>query len=130
MPKLKRNTSRRPQSAPDYGPKSLIEDSSVQTPINLPSKGDRLDTNLDDLATTVDASEMLDTTDVGRLTSPLLSQEREVSAVPFSASSSQTHSCVERPMRDIDPFPSIGKPVRDVETFSSFETTLLKEKRN
>ena len=53
-----------------YEPRSLIEDSSEHTPINLPSRNGIVDTNLDDLATTVDASEMIDTTDVGRLTSP------------------------------------------------------------
>ena len=40
-----------------------------------------LGTNVDDLATTLDASEVKDTTDVERLTSHLFSQEREASAV-------------------------------------------------
>ena len=44
------------------------------------------DTNVDDLATTLDASEVCDTTDVERLTSPLFPQEREVSAIPFGVS--------------------------------------------
>ena len=70
-----------------------------------------------------------DTTDVVRLTSPLLSQEREVSAIAFSVFSSQAHSSVERPVRDMDPFSSVGKPVRDVEPLSSFERPLLKGKR-
>ena len=60
-----------------------------------------LDTNLDDLATKVDASEMIDTTDVGRFTSPLFSQEREVSTFPFGVSCSRTHSCIRRPMRTL-----------------------------
>ena len=38
--------------------------------------------NLDDLATTLDAPEIYDTTDVGRLMSPLFSQEREAGATP------------------------------------------------
>ena len=59
-----------------YEPESLIEVSSEHTPINLLSRKDSFDTNLDDLATTVDASEMLDTTDAGRLTSPLFSRVR------------------------------------------------------
>ena len=71
-----------------YGPKSRIEVSSEHTPIILPSRRGSLDTNVDDLATTLDASEVCDTTDVGRLTSPLFSQEREVSAFPFGVSCS------------------------------------------
>ena len=82
------------------------------------------DTNLDDLATTQDASDVCDITDVGRLTSPLFSREREVSAIPSGVSGSQTHSNMERPMRDTDLFPSIGRPVRDVESFSSFDIPL------
>ena len=48
-----------------YEPKSLIEASSEYTPIDLPSRKGSPDTNLDDLATTVDASETHDKTDVG-----------------------------------------------------------------
>ena len=79
-----------------YEPKSLIEVSSEHTQIFLPSRRGSLDTNLDDFATTVDASEVYDISDVGRLTSPLSSQEREVSAVPFGVSCSQTHSIMEK----------------------------------
>ena len=43
-----------------YEPKTLIEVSSEHTPINLPSRKSSLDTDLDDLATTVDASEIVD----------------------------------------------------------------------
>ena len=50
-----------------YEPKSLIEVSSEHTPINLPSSKGSPDTNLDDLATSVDASVKHDTTDVGRV---------------------------------------------------------------
>ena len=53
-----------------HEPRSLIGDSSGHTLIDLPSRNGIVDTNLDDLATTVDASEMIDTTDVGPLTSP------------------------------------------------------------
>ena len=70
-----------------------------------------LDTDLDDLATTVDASEVYDTKEVGRLTSPLFSQEREVSSVPSSVSRSQTRSSVEKSRRDVEPFSSSGKPL-------------------
>ena len=78
---------------------NLSSKSAANTPINVPSRKGSLDTNLDDLATTVDASEIHDTTDVGRLTSPLFSQERELSAIPFSVSCSQTHSSVEKSSR-------------------------------
>ena len=88
-----------------------IEVSSEHTPVNSPSRKGSLDTNPDDLGTSVDASEILDTTDVGRLASPLFSQEREVSAIPFCVSFSQTHSSVERPMREVEPFSSFGKPL-------------------
>ena len=62
-------------------PKSLIEVSSEK---------DSFDTDLNDLAPTVDASEIIDTIGVGQLTSPLFSLERKVSANPFSAFGSQT----------------------------------------
>ena len=84
--------------------------------------------NLEDLATSVDASEIHDTTDMGRLTSPLFSQEREVSGIKFTVSCSQTHSSVERPMRDVDPFSSVEKSSWDVEPFSSFGKPLSKGK--
>ena len=75
-----------------YEPKSFIEVGSEHSPINLISRWNSLDTNVDDLATTLDASGVCDITDVGRWTSPLFSQYREVSAVPFSVSScSHTH---------------------------------------
>ena len=51
-----------------------------------------------------------------RLTSPLFSQESEVSANPFSASFSHSHS-------------SIGQPRRDVNHCSSFEKSLTRSKR-
>ena len=56
-------------------------------------------------------SEIYDTTDVGRLTSPLFSQELEVSAAPFGASCSQTHSSMEKSRRFDEPFSSFGKPL-------------------
>ena len=92
-----------------YEPKSLIEVSSEHPPVILPSRRGSLDTNVDDLVTTQDASEVCDTTDVGRFTSTLFSQEREVSAVAFSVSWSQTHSSIEKSRRDVEPFSSFGK---------------------
>ena len=47
-----------------YELKSLIEVSSEHTPINLLSTKNSFDTDFDNLATTVAASEMHDTTDV------------------------------------------------------------------
>ena len=73
-----------PRRGPCYEPKSLIEVSSEHTPINLPSRTGGVDTNLDDLATTVEASELPDTKDVGRLTSSLFSQKREVLSLSVS----------------------------------------------
>ena len=67
--------------------------------------------NAYDLATTVDASEVCDTTDVGRLTSPLLSQEREISANPFGVLCSQTHTSVEKSRRDVELCSPFGKPL-------------------
>ena len=84
------------------------------TPITLPSREGSLDTNVDDLATIEDASDVYDTADVGRLTSPLFSQEHEVSADPFSVSCSQRHSSVEKSMRDVELFSSFGNRCRKV----------------
>ena len=103
--------SSEPCALTSYEPKSFIEVSSDHTPIILPSRKGSLDTNLDDLATTADASQVYDTTDVGRLTSPLFSQEREVSANTFSVSCSLTLSSVEKSSRDVEPSSCFGKPL-------------------
>ena len=83
-------------------PKCLIWVTCEHSPIHLPSRKGSHDTNLDDLATTVDAPEICDITDVGRLTSPLFSQEREGSTVPSGVSCSQTHSNLEKSRRDAE----------------------------
>ena len=70
------------------------------------------------------------TTEMGQLTSPLFSQEREVSANPFCVSCSQTHSSVEKSRQDVDPFSSVEKSRLGVEPFSTFEKRLSKGKRN
>ena len=72
-----------------YEPNSLIEVSSEHTPINFLSRKNSFNTDLNDLATTVAASETNDTIGVGQLTSPLVPQEREVSANPFGVFGSQ-----------------------------------------
>ena len=72
-----------------YEPKSLIEISSEHTPIKFPSRKTSFNTDSNDLATTVAAPGVTDAIDVGQLTSPLFSQEREVSANPFGVSGSQ-----------------------------------------
>ena len=54
-----------------YEPKSLVEVSSGHAPMNLLSRIGSLDPNLEDLASTADASEIHDVRDVGRLLSPL-----------------------------------------------------------
>ena len=99
-----------------YEPNALIEVSSEATPTVLPSRRCSLESNADELAVTLDASEARERSDTGRLTSPLFSQEREVSANPFSATFSHSHS-------------SIGKPRRDVNQCSSFEKSLTRSKR-
>ena len=53
----------------------------------LPSRRCSLESNADDVATALGASEAGDRVDVGRLTSPLFLQEREVRANQFSAPS-------------------------------------------
>ena len=68
------------------------------------------------------------TTEIGQLTSPLFSQEREVSANPFCVSCSQTHSNVEKSRQDVDPFSSVEKARLGVEPFSRFEKLLSKGK--
>ena len=68
------------------------------------------------------------TTQIGQLTSPLFSQEREVSANPFCVSCSQTHSNVEKSRQDVDPFSSVEKARLGVEPFSRFEKLLSKGK--
>ena len=89
----------------------------------------------------MDAFEIIDTTEVGQLTSPLFSQEREVSADPFCDYGSQTHSSTEKSVRKVESFSSVDphscveRSVRNVERFSSFEpfssfeTLLSKGKR-
>ena len=67
---------------------------------------------------------------MGQLTSPLFSQEREVSAIVFSVSGSRTHSSVLIPIRDTVLFSNIGRSVRDVDSCSSLEEPLSKGKRS
>ena len=84
------------------------------------------------------ASEIIDTIEVRQLTSPLFSQEREVSAGPHSVCGSQAASSSQRqqafsnvvkPVRDTDLL-GMGKPVRGVESFSHVEWSLSNGKRN
>ena len=72
-----------------YEPKTCIDVSSEHTPINCPSRRNSFNTDYNDLTTTVAASETTDAKEVGQLTSPLFSQEREVSSYPFGVSGSQ-----------------------------------------
>ena len=73
----------------EYETKSLIEVSSEHTDYLTVQKRHPTRT-FDDLATTLDASEVYDTTDVGRLTSLLFSLEREASATPLCVSCSKS----------------------------------------
>ena len=72
-----------------YEPNSPIEVSSECTPIYFPSRKNSFNTDFNDLATTVVASEITDLMEVGQLTSPLFSQGREVGANQFGVSGSQ-----------------------------------------
>ena len=109
-----------------YEPESLIEVSSEHTPINLLSRERQPRTNL-------------------RISRPLwmrlkstarrtwdgwllhFSQECEVSAIPFGASCSQTHSSTEKSVRKVESFPSVDphssfeRSMRNVDRFSSVE---------
>ena len=70
---------------------SLSSNSAASTPQSTYFRErNSLDRNLDHLSTTVE-SEIIDTADVGRLTLPLFSEQREASAIPFSVSGSQAH---------------------------------------
>ena len=68
-----------------YEPKDLTEISSEYTPINFPSRKNSFTTDIDDVPIVV-ASDITETIEVGQLTSPLFTQEREVSANPLGAS--------------------------------------------
>ena len=91
-----------PSPLTGYEPNALNEVSSDATPVVLPSRRCSLGTNADDLATALDASEACDRSDVGRLTSILVSQEREASAIPSSASFSHSHSSIGKPWREVN----------------------------
>ena len=94
---------------------------SEHTPIISPSRRGSVETNVDDPATTLDASDVCDMTNVGRLTSPLFSREREVSAIRFGVSYSLTHSSVEKSRRDVEQLSSFGKPLSSGERNRNLE---------
>ena len=100
---------------------SPIDVSSEHAPINFSSGKDSFNTDFNDLATTVVASAITATTEVGRFES--------IRCVWFSAASgSQRHpasSSVVNLKRDTD-LRSIGNFVRGVESFPSVERTLSK----
>ena len=79
-----------------YEPKSLIEVSSEHTPINFPSRENSFNTDFNDLTTTVAASEIAETTEAEQLTSPLFSQQREISANPFGVNDFQHQAASKR----------------------------------
>ena len=60
-------------------PNTSIDASSEHTPVNYSSRRNSFNTDYNDLTTTVAACEPPDMKEVGRSTSPKLSQEREVS---------------------------------------------------
>ena len=123
-----------------HEPKSLIEVSSEHTPIDFSSRKNSFNTDVNDLATTVAASEIAETLEVEELTSPLFTQEREVSANLFGVSDFQqagargsqqqpASSSVLIPRQETD-LGSSGKPVRGNESFSIVERSLFRGKRD
>ena len=90
-------------------------------PMNLRSRKDSFNTDSPILATRVAASEMIDSTDVGQLTSQLFSLERKVNANPFSFSGCHAHSSVVKPVQDADLLCSTGKFVRHGFVFMHWE---------
>ena len=85
-----------PSPLTGYEPNAPIEASSEATPMVLDSRRCSLESTCDDFATTLDAFEAGDRSDVGRLPSSLLQQERKTSANPFGASFSHSRSSVEK----------------------------------
>ena len=92
-------------------PKASLK-SAEHTPINYSSRKNSFDTDFTDL---VAATEIIDATEMGQLTSHLFSQEREVGADPFSVFGSQAHSCVAKPLQGTDLSTSSGQLVRDTD---------------
>ena len=72
-----------------YDPKTCIDVSSEQTPVSYLSRRNSVNTDYNDLTTTVAVSETPDMKEVGQSTSPLLLQEREETSNPFCVSGFQ-----------------------------------------
>ena len=75
-------------------------------------------THFNDLTTAVVASEITDTMEVGQFTSPLFSQEREVSANPFGVSDFQ-HQAAASGSQQRQAFSSVVDPWQDTDLWSS-----------
>ena len=69
-----------------YEAKDLIEIASEHTPINFPSRKNSFSIDINDVPPTIVASDIIETIEAGQLTSPLFTQERDVSANSFSFS--------------------------------------------
>ena len=80
----------------EESPLTLSLKSAASTFRSIYLRESSLDSVLNDLATTVDESDIIITTNVGQLTSPPFSQEREAGVIQFSVSGSQAHSSVGR----------------------------------
>ena len=122
-----------------FEPKDLIEISSEYTPIHFPSRKNSLTADTDDVRTVI-ASDITETIEAGQLTSPLITQERDVSANPFGASvfqqaaasgsqQQQASSSVINPWQTSN-VGSCGKPQRGDESSSNVERSLLKGRRD
>ena len=121
-----------------YEPKDLIETSIEYTPINFPTRKKSFTTDIDDVPTTV-ASDITETIEAGQLTSPLFTQEREVSANPFgvfvfqqaaaSGSQQQPASSSVINLWQTSYVGRFGKLQRGDESSSNVERSLLRGKR-
>ena len=123
-----------------FEPKDLIEISSEHTPIKFPSRKNSFSTDIDNVPTIVAASDITDTFEAGQLTSPLFTQEREVSANPFgvsvfwqaaaSSSQQQPASSSLANFWQTSDVGSFGKLKRGDESSSHVERSLLRGKRD
>ena len=120
--------------------KDLIEIASEHTPINFPSRKNSFNTDVNDVLTTVAVSGITETIEAGQLTSPLFTQEWEVSSSPFGVSDFQqaaASSTEQQPasssvvnLWQASNAGSFGKLQRGDESSSNVERSLLRGTRD
>ena len=117
-----------------YEPEDLIDISSEYTPITFPSRKNSFTTDIDDVPTVV-ASDITETIEAGQLTSPLFTQEREVSANPFgvsvfqpAASGSQQQPNFKTEVCVTTPFPQLSMSwINEVEMARSMKNLMTSQ---